>query len=303
MVEQGPPTTSEGGFGMRFIMGLLRFALRTAVLLLALALGYVGLTTLGGDLGGPRPPVTLGGAVLLLVVWWRLRRRHRRVRPVGGAEAVPATIMRIWQDPRPGAPGIYWTYVLFDVRGERVTVHLSKAQAKDFLGRHGEGDVGRLAWDGDKMVAWEPATAQQPVGAPGVTAFLSYERTWGDDARYVAEFLRSRGHEVWMDVDELPAGSQLGRGVERAIAKADVFVPLLSQSYWTSAWCLRELEEAHRRGKPIRPVKPEAGRLSPPPHMVETAAAIQDAAVYLDLRGRNPITELENFAEQLRAVR
>jgi hypothetical protein len=211
--------------------------------------------------------------------------------------------MRIWQDPRPGAPGIYWTYVLFDVRGERVTVHLSKAQAKNFLGRHGEGDVGRLAWDGEKMVAWEPATAEQPVGAPGVAAFISYERGWGDDARYVAEFLRSRGLQVWMDVDELPAGSQLGRGVERAIAEADVFVPLLSQSYWTSAWCLRELEEAQRRGKPIRPVKPEAGRLSAPPHMRQIAAEIQDAAVYLDLRGRNPIAKLENFAEQLRAVR
>lgn len=288
---------------MRFILRFLRFVLRTGVLLLALALGYVGLTTQAGDMDGPPPPLTLGGALVLLFVWWRLRRRHARARLVGGAKAVPATIMRIWQDPRPGAPGIYWTYVLFDVRGERVKVHLSKAQARDFLERHGPGDVGRLAWRGEKLIAWEPATAQRPVGAPGVTAFISYERSWADDARYVAEFLRSRGVQVWVDTEELRAGSELGRGVQRAIGEADVFVPLLSQSYWTSAWCLRELQEARRRRIPVRPMKLQEGRLIPPPHIRKTASEILDEAVYLDLRGRDPITQLDDFARQLGALR
>lgn len=280
---------------MRVILRFFSFLLRTAVLLAGLFLGFVGVATLQEGTGPP-PPLLLGGSAVLLIVWWRLRGRN----PRGDGQAMlPATILRIWQDPRPGAPGIHWTYVLFDGRGERVRVHLSKSQARRFLDRHGPGDVGRLTFSGEKLISWEPATADRPVGAPGVRAFISYERSWSDDARYVAQFLQSRGIDAWIDSGELRAGDRLGKNVEDAIAAADVFVPLLSRAYWTSAWCLRELEAARGRGVPIRPIKVEEGRLIAPPHMRTTAAAIVDEAVYLDLRGRDPIAQLDDFARAI----
>lgn len=282
---------------MRFLLGILRFLVRTVLLVSALALAAIGVR---GLTEGPSPApalLVLGGSVVLLVVWRKLRRRPAL--EGDRAKAVPATIVRIWQDPPAGAPGIYWTYVLFDARGERVRVRLSKKQARTFLANQGPGDVGRLAWKRDKLVAWQPATAEAPARRSGVSAFVSYERSWGDDARYVAEFLRSRGVHAWIDTSELRAGDALERDVAEAIARSDVFVPLLSQSYWTSAWCLRELELARRRGVDIRPVKVEEGRLLPPPHLREAAAEVLDRAVYVDLRGRDPIRQLDDLANAL----
>lgn len=286
---------------MRILLGMLRFLVRTALLVSALALAAIGVQGLGADASRGPALLLLGGSAVLLVVWRKLRAR--RALGSGGAKGVPASVVRIWQDPPAGAPGIYWTYVLFDARGERVQVRLSKAQARTFLANHGPGDVGRVAWKGSKLVGWQPATAAVPTRRSGVSAFVSYERSWGDDARYVAEFLRSRGVDAWIDTSELRAGDALERDVGDAIARADVFVPLLSQSYWTSAWCLRELEQARRRGIAIRPVKVEEGRLLPPPHLREAAAEILDRAVYVDLRGRDPIRQLDDLAAALTAAR
>lgn len=291
---------------MRLLLGILRFLVRTMVLVSALALGAMGVGGLGSDASrGPALLVLAGSAVLLVV--WRKTRRRRAVgsggASAGGANAVPATIVRIWQDPPTGARGVYWTYVLFDARGQRVQVKLTKRQARDFLAHHAPGDVGRIAWKKAALVSWRPATAEAPLRTTGVSAFVSYERSWGDDARYVAEFLRSRGITAWIDENELRAGDALARDVARAIARADVFVPLLSRSYWTSAWCLRELEQARSEGVAIRPVKVEEGRLVAPPHLREAAAEILDRAVYVDLRGHDPIAQLEDLAASLSGVR
>lgn len=286
---------------MPFLLGILRFLLRMALLVSALALAAIGVQGLGADASRGSAVLLLGGSAVLLVVW-----RKTRARPAlkgGRGKAVPATILRIWQDPPAGAPGVYWTYVLFDARGERVQVRLSKRQARTFLVKHSPGDVGRVAWKGAKLVAWQPATAQAPARTSGVSAFVSYERSWRDDARYVAEFLRSRGIDVWIDANELRAGDALEGEVADAIARAHVFVPLLSQSYWTSAWCLRELDQASRKGIAIRPVKVEGGRLLPPPHLRDAAAEILDRAVYVDLRGRDPIRQLDDLAASLSGMR
>ncbi len=67
---------------------------------------------------------------------------------------VPATILRIWYQPPPGAPWYYWVYVLFESRGDRSTIHLKEGQAKKFVKRHSEGDTGYLEFKGDHMLTW-----------------------------------------------------------------------------------------------------------------------------------------------------
>ena len=277
------------------------FAVRAALLVAALGLAAGGVAQLGGEEADPPAGVLFVGAAIALVV----RALVKRVKGPGslGATTAPATIMRIWQDPRPGAPAVYWTYVLFDARGDRVKVHLSKSQARTFLDRYSAGDVGRLTYRGDSMINWDPPTAARPMAKTRVSAFISYERSWSEDAQYVAQFLQSRGVDVWIDTDELRAGDALTKRVVDAILASDIFIPLLSMSYWTSQWCLRELETARGQGLAIRPVKVEGGRLVPPPHLRREIAPILDDAVYVDLRGREPIIQLEDFTASLSAGR
>jgi hypothetical protein len=224
-MPDGLTRTLRGG-SMPFLLGILRFLLRLVLLVSALALAAIGVQGLGVVASRGPAFLLLGGSAVLLVVW-----RKTGARPAlkgGRGKAVPATILRIWQDPPAGAPGVYWTYVLFDARGERVRVRLSKGQARSFLAKHSQGDIGRVAWKGAKLVAWQPATAEAPARTSGVSAFVSYERSWS---------------------------------------------------------------------------KVEAGRLQPPPYMRDAAAEILDRAVYVDLRGRDPIRQLDDLAESLSAVR
>lgn len=278
----------------------LRFLVRSAVLVAALVLLIQAYDIYQVEPEGADAPTYGGAGVVLLIVFVMLRRRGGASSP--RSTSVPATIMRIWQDPRPGSPGIYWTFALFDARGERIRVHLSKSQARQFLDQYTSGDVGRLTYRGETLIQWEPASVEHPVGQARGAAFISYERSWSDDAEYVAKFLESRGLKVWIDTDRLRVGGELAGAVDSGISRADFFVPLLSNSYWTSAWCLRELAAARQRGMPLRPIKVEAGRLVPPPHMRGEAAELLDSAVYVDLRGREPIAQLDEFVGSLAAL-
>jgi hypothetical protein len=277
------------------------FVVRAAIFLAAVWVGLAGLAALGDDSAEASGGLLLGVAVVLFIISAAMGR-GKRLRGSGGTGA-PATIMRIWQDPPPGAPAIYWTFVLFDVRGERIKVRLSKNQAKAFLDQNSPGDVGRMSHRGDTLVAWQPASAAHPLPTANLRAFISYERSWSDDAAYVARFLQGRGIDTWIDTDELRAGSNLSARVSDAIGGADVFVPILSDSYMTSAWCLRELETARDRGLPIFAVKVEPGRLVTPPHLRQAIQPIVDDTVYVDLRGHDPIIQLEDFAASLIASR
>ncbi|MGD8455995.1 MAG: hypothetical protein PVF83_06405 [Anaerolineales bacterium] len=72
---------------------------------------------------------------------------------------VKAIIVRIWNQPPPGAPWYYWTYVLFDSNGERIKIHLKKGQAKKFIDVSAEGDVGYLDFKGNRLYTWERTKA------------------------------------------------------------------------------------------------------------------------------------------------
>jgi hypothetical protein len=212
----------------------------------------------------------------------------------------PATIRRIWHSPPPGAPWYYWTYVLFEARGEPIEVKLTKRQAKNFVKMYSEGDTGHLVYAGRSLVSWEKVSPEKPLRPPSqVNVFLSYAHEWSDDAAYVSQVFRSRGLNVWIDTGELRTGDKLGNKVQEAIHSADYFVALLSPEYFASPWCIRELEAAADKGIELLPIKVSEGDLALPPHVRDLYEGRLGEPVFLDIRRRDPSAKLAELAEQM----
>ena len=78
--------------------------------------------------------------------------------------------------------------------------------------------------------------------------FLSHASEQRTDADRLAIALRARGHTVFLDADDLPAGSDYQSRIELAIAGCDVFCFLISpQSVAPKRFTLSELNIARRR--------------------------------------------------------
>jgi hypothetical protein len=271
-----------------------------------------GATMLGGVIAESVGAGDQAGVVALvagLLGWWLfVIRPMRRGRSAGAARSVPASVVGIERLPPPGAPWFYWTFVTFDSRGVRVKLHLSKGQAKRLFKTLSVGDVGHLKYVGDRLVDWDPASAARPVasgggsrgGSTGPSVFLSYAHEWADDARYLEEFFRSRGFDVWLDDQSLRFGDRLQEKVSAGIRKSTFFIPLLSTEYWTSEWCLDELETAASSGCRVIPLKVSDRELVMPPHVRKLYRESLGDPVHLDLRGRNPVPQLEELARQMR---
>jgi hypothetical protein len=211
-----------------------------------------------------------------------------------------ATIVRIWDQPPPGAPWYYWVYVLFESRGERIKIHLKKRQAKSFVDNYREGDTGFLEYQGDRMLSWKLASESQPLmDASHISVFISYAHEWSEDAAYIAQVFRTHGLSVWLDVDRLRVGDKLNRDIVRAIQQSIYFVPLLSPEYFSSAWCLKEFEQAIQAGVDIMPIKVSTGELVFPPHIRRLYSDVLGEPVFLDIRGRDPSTQLKELARQM----
>ena len=212
----------------------------------------------------------------------------------------PATIRRIWHSPPPGAPWYYWTYVLFEARGESIEVKLTKRQAKNFVERYGEGETGHLVYAGKSLVSWEKVSPERPLRPRAdVNVFLSYAHEWSDDAAYISQVFRSRGLNVWIDTAALRTGDKLGNGVREAVQSADYFVALLAPEYFASPWCIRELEAAADEGTKLLPIKVSEGDLALPPHVRNLYEGRLQEPVFLDIRKRDPSARLAELAEQM----
>lgn len=213
---------------------------------------------------------------------------------------VVATIVRIWDQPPPGAPWYYWVYVLFESRGQRIKIHLKKKQAKRFVEEYSEGDTGYLEYAGDRMISWRLASADEPLRqATGIGVFLSYSHQWAEDAVYIAQVFRTHGLEVWLDTDQLRVGDKLSKEIVRAIKSSDYFVPLLSPEYFASPWCIKEFEVAVGEGVSILPIKVSDGRLVFPPHLRQLYDEELGEPVFLDVRGKDPSARLKELAAQM----
>ncbi|MES2644726.1 MAG: toll/interleukin-1 receptor domain-containing protein [Myxococcota bacterium] len=82
----------------------------------------------------------------------------------------------------------------------------------------------------------------EPYNGP-IRVFVSYSRLNYTPAALVASHLREyRGVvDVWMD-DDLSVGERYPGTIVRELARADVFVAILSRAFFESEWCTRESE-------------------------------------------------------------
>lgn len=217
-----------------------------------------------------------------------------------GEKHTIATIRRIWHSPPPGAPWYYWTYVLFEARGEPIELKLTKRQANNFVKIYSEGETGHLVYKGKNLVSWQNVSSQRPLRPQSnINVFLSYAHEWSDDAAYISQVFRSHGLNVWIDTGEIRTGDKLGNRVLNAIQNADYFVALLSPEYFASPWCIRELEAAADEGRKVLPIKVSEGDLVLPPHIRKLYESRLEEPVFLDIRKRDPSAKLAELAEQM----
>ena len=210
------------------------------------------------------------------------------------SRTVPATIMSMQQ------VAVFFDldgYVMFDSRGEKIQIRLTMYENKRFFRKNAEGDVGTLTYRGNWLVKWRPATADNPVASNGKMplTFLSYAHEWKDDAKFVAGYLGSRGIKVWFDEDRLVVGDELNESVIQAIQKADYFIPMLSQDYYYSEWCNRELETAMEANRKILPIKVEEGELVMPPNIARLFKVDLGDPVFINMRKKNPHGQLNQL--------
>jgi hypothetical protein len=211
-----------------------------------------------------------------------------------------ATIRRIWHNPPPGAPWYYWTFVLFESRGDSVQIKLTARQAKKFVKTSSEGETGHLVYAGKSLVSWEKASDVKPLKPRSdVNVFLSYAHEWSDDAEYIGQVFRSYGLSVWLDTSSLKTGDKLDREVLNAIENAHYFVSLLSPEYFASPWCIKEMETAGKSGIDILPIKVSTGKLAIPPHLRKFYQQTLGDPVFLDIRKRDPSIKLGELSEQM----
>jgi len=81
--------------------------------------------------------------------------------------------------------------------------------------------------------------------------FISYSHHDRWTARRLAEELRARDVNAWLDLDSISAGSNWTSEIERALAEADTLVLLLSPDSVESDSVRHELEYAVRQSKPV----------------------------------------------------
>jgi TIR domain len=75
-------------------------------------------------------------------------------------------------------------------------------------------------------------------------AFISHSSIDKPLARQVADEIRVRGHDVWLDERDLGAGQPLGSTLSEALSDIDVFVIILTENSVASPWVLFELNQA-----------------------------------------------------------
>ena len=113
---------------------------------------------------------------------------------------------------------------------------------------------------------------------------MSYSRLDKAAVDSLANELRRLGQEVWLD-EELTGGVQWWASILKEIRNCDCFIFAESKQACESAACMKELDYAHRLGKPILPIlvgAPVPNSLLPP-HLAETQridARKMDQAVY-----------------------
>src|SRR4051794_26328533 len=84
--------------------------------------------------------------------------------------------------------------------------------------------------------------------------FISYSRTDSAFVGGLAESLRARGKDVWVDIEGIRDAELFPVALREAIGAADGFVFVISPASVKSKYCMREVDDAVDAGKRIVPV-------------------------------------------------
>ena len=129
-------------------------------------------------------------------------------------------------------------------------------------------------------------------------AFISYRHRERD--RRISALLRrgleshhlpagcplDRKRRVFRDTDELPTSTDLGADIENALRDSGWLIPLCSEEYMKSRWCLREVEDWIARGRRDR-ILPVLLSGTPDTAMPESIRDLEPAGDLRGLEGRD----------------
>src|SRR5688500_10398533 len=87
----------------------------------------------------------------------------------------------------------------------------------------------------------------------GRRVFVSYSRRDARPVRAITDALARRGHDAWLDAEDIGGGAWAGRTVE-AMRQSDVFLRVLTSASVASAEVAKEVSLAASRRVPIIPV-------------------------------------------------
>ncbi len=90
------------------------------------------------------------------------------------------------------------------------------------------------------------------------TVFISYSRSDAGFVRRLADYLKLKGIDHWLDVDRIQAGEDWSDAVWAALQKCDAMLLVLSPAAMSSKEVANEWKYYHNTGKPIIPVLVDA---------------------------------------------
>lgn len=92
--------------------------------------------------------------------------------------------------------------------------------------------------------------------------FISYRNTDKDIAYETKNILMQNGINVWMAPESIPAGSDYGSEIPKALESCSAFVIILSEDAQNSKWIPKEIDGAINNGKIIIPFKIDESTIS-----------------------------------------
>ena len=106
-----------------------------------------------------------------------------------------------------------------------------------------------------------PSATPQTVNKAAKDIFISYGREDGvrEFAKKLKRDLEANGVSVWLDVDDIPTGSDFHIEIGVALRSCRALIPILTKKYVHSRYCKGELYVANGQDKILLPVIYEDG--------------------------------------------
>ena len=114
----------------------------------------------------------------------------------------------------------------------------------------------------NNLVPAEEYALPVPDSEDGPFAFISYSHSNPEEAMRIISLMQSMGYRVWFD-SGIESGRAWGASVAEHLDNCSVFVLLITESYFESAYCQDELYMAKSSGKQLLPIDLEGVSLSP----------------------------------------